>query len=283
MFTSVLNQFIYRPDVTSAPEGFTPAGLGLDFESVSLRTANGLALSAWYLPSPCPKHTLLYCHGNGGDIRDWIFAAAPFVKQGISVLVFDCRGYGSSEGIPSERGLYLNGETAWQWLVARSGKKEIPTSILGKSLRASVATHIAIQGQPTSLVLDSAFTSMQTVITNLVPWLPGFIVPKLYDLLPRIPQIECPALVIHGDTDQLVHLVQSKRVYQGLQRPRAMRIVHGKGHNDINLFDSYQDWIWGFLLHPRRFIAAGGPIWAEELTHLARPMSRQMPYGSVNR
>jgi hypothetical protein len=260
MFTSIVNQFIYRPDMTSAPEGFTPTDLGLDFESVSLRTADGLTLSAWYLPSPCPKHSLLYCHGNGGDIRDWVRAAAPFVKEGISVLVFDYRGYGGSEGIPSERGLSVNGETAWQWLVTRSEKEEIPTSILGKSLGTSVAAHIAAQYQPTGLVLDSAFTSMQAVITNLVPWLPGFTVPKLHDSLSRVPQIECPTLVIHGDRDQLVPLVQGQRVYQALEGPKAMRIVRGAGHNDIDLFSSYHEWVLGFLMDPRLFIAGRDPI-----------------------
>ena len=133
MVTSIVNQFVYRPDITSAPEGFTPADLRLDFESVSLRTADGLTLSAWYIPSPNARLSLLYCHGNGGDIRDWVHAAPPFVEQGISFFVFDYRGYGRSEGFPSEKGLYLDGEAAWQWLLTQS-EREGARDCQGKTL-----------------------------------------------------------------------------------------------------------------------------------------------------
>jgi hypothetical protein len=256
MIPSIVNQFIYRPDVTTAPEGFTPADLGLDFESITLRTADGLALSAWYLPSPGARHSLLYCHGNGGDIRDWVHAAPPFVEEGISVLLFDYRGYGKSEGVPSEEGLYQDGETAWQWLTARSKEEGIPASILGKSLGSSVAVHSAAQRQPASLVLASAFTSMKDVVTHLMPWIPGCMLPNLYDSLSQIPELQCPTLVIHGERDQLVPLAQSQRLYRALQSPKAMRIVKGAGHNDLDAHYGYQEWTTSFLMNPRGFAAA---------------------------
>lgn len=256
MVTSIVNQFIYRPDITSAPEGFTPADLRLDFESVSLRTADGLTLSAWYIPSPNARLSLLYCHGNGGDIRDWVHAAPPFVEQGISFFVFDYRGYGRSEGFPSEKGLYLDGEAAWQWLLTQSEREGVPASVLGKSLGSSIATHIAAHSQPASLVLDSAFTSMHEVIANVVPWLPRFILPRLYDSLSQIPEIGCPTLVIHGERDELVPLSHGQRIYQTLQAPKAMHIVSGAGHNDIALYDSYHNWVVGFLMNPQGFTVA---------------------------
>ena len=85
----ILNQFVYRPDATAAPEGFTPADMGLAYEPVTMETADGVTLSSWYLPAENATQALLYCHGNAGDIRDWVQAAPPFVEAGVSVLVWD--------------------------------------------------------------------------------------------------------------------------------------------------------------------------------------------------
>lgn len=259
VMTPIVNQLICRPDLTSAPEGFTPADLGLEFESVSLRTADRVTLSTWHLPSPGARLSLLYCHGNGGDIRDWVHAAPRFVRRGVSFFIFDYRGYGRSEGRPSERGLYLDGEAAWQWLVTRFREEGSVASILGKSLGASVATHIAARGRPASLVLDSAFTSVREVAVNLVPWVPSFLVPRLHDSLSRIPELGCPTLVIHGQRDKLVPLDQARHAYQALQAPKVMRIVSGAGHNDIDLYECYHNWVIAFLMNPGAFVTAESP------------------------
>lgn len=247
MLTPILNRFVYRPDATGAPSDFTPSDLGLKFEELSLRTEDGLTLAGWYVPAPNPKHSLLYLHGNGGDIRDWIGAAPPFVARGINVFLIDYRGYGRSEGRPTEQGLYLDGEAGWRWLKTRADTERLPASILGKSLGSGVATYLAAEDSPASLILDSAFTSMREVALLHAPWLPERLVPKMFESLERAAKITCPTLVIHGDRDDLIPLAQGLRLCERLQAPKVLRIVEGAGHNDIDSFESYQRWVADFL------------------------------------
>jgi fermentation-respiration switch protein FrsA (DUF1100 family) len=259
MLSPIINQFVYRPDVTGVVGHFTPAQIGLDFEPVRLETTDGVVLSAWYLPSAEPRLALLYCHGNAGCIKDWVYAAPPFVERGISVLVFDYRGYGASEGSPSERGLYRDGEAAWRWLSERAEGTGVRACVLGKSLGSAVAAHLGATERPAALVLDSAFTSMGEVALHVFPWIPKGLVPKLYESLSYAAEIHCPTLVIHGESDELVPLAQGRRLYGAIEGPKAMRVVSRAGHNDLDLHDSYWKWVTDFLLDPAGFTSQNRP------------------------
>jgi fermentation-respiration switch protein FrsA (DUF1100 family) len=256
---NLINQFVYRPDATYAPDGFTPADLNLTYEDLTIPTADGITISAWYLPAAEPHHALLYCHGNAGDIRDWVHAAPPFVDAGCSLLLLDYRGYGRSEGSPSEEGLYLDGAAAWRWIQDRASAEGIPASILGKSLGSAVGIHLAARQQPASLILDSAFTSMREVVARVAsssfPILPNFSIPKLYESLEEVPGIACPTLVIHGGQDDLVPLEQGERIFQTLRGSKALKVIKSAGHNDISIFPEYHRSIVAFLADPTGFIA----------------------------
>ena len=243
----IISQFVFRPDATFAPPGFTPAAIGLDYEEAAPETEDGFTLSGWYLPAPNPKQALLYCHGNAGDIRDWVHAAPPFVAAGISILIWDYRGYGRSQGSPSEVGLYLDGEAVWSWLKERALEEGLPASIFGKSLGSAVACHLAVNRKPNSLVLDSAFTSMREVVAQHVPWAPKETIPRLFESLELAPDISCPALVIHGGRDILVPPDQGLRMYEALNGPKAMRVIDSASHNDISIYPEYTEWILEFL------------------------------------
>jgi fermentation-respiration switch protein FrsA (DUF1100 family) len=94
--------------------------LGLAYKEANFTAGDGTGLAGWYLPAADPWLALLYSHGNGGDIRDWVHAAPPFLDEGISLLIWDYRGFGRSEGKPSEAGLYQDGAAAWEWLSKRA-------------------------------------------------------------------------------------------------------------------------------------------------------------------
>jgi len=243
----LINQFVYRPDATYAAAGFTPADLGLVYEDVAIQTADGLTLSAWYLPAGDPRHALLYCHGNAGDIRDWVHAAPPFLRAGISVLIWDYRGYGRSQGRPSEEGLYLDGEAVWAWLKDRATAWALPASILGKSLGSAVAVHLAAGDQPARLVLDSAFTSMREIVALNAPWAPANQIPELFESLKLVPKITSPTLVLHGGRDTLVPPDHGRRIYEAITAPKTMHVIDAAGHNDISTFPAYQQTIEAFL------------------------------------
>ena len=119
MLGALIDRLIYRPELTAAPKEYTPADLSLQFEDVTFIARDGTRLTGWYAFGRKPQHALLYCHGNAGNRRDWIHAVPDLAAHGCGVFVFDYRGYGDSEGRPSERGLYLDGEAAWAWLKSR--------------------------------------------------------------------------------------------------------------------------------------------------------------------
>lgn len=256
MLTPLINRVIYQPGMTAASADFTPATLSLLYEDIYLVTADGVKITGWYMKSPAARGSVLYLHGNAGNRRDWAQVAPEFVGQGYNLFVLDYRGYGDSQGKPSEKGLYHDGDAAWGWLKERARQEEVPAYILGKSLGSGVASYLATRHSPAGLILDSAFTAMHDLVALHARWLPRFLTPKLYDSLARIGSITCPTLVVHGDHDDLVPLAQGLQLYKNLHAPKALAIIPGAGHNDIDAFDSYIRWVVGFMNRPLQFIAA---------------------------
>lgn len=243
----LINQFVYRPEATFTEPDFTPAKLGLVYEAVDVTTADGVKLSAWYFPAATPRRALLYCHGNAGNIRDWTPAMPPLLEMGCSVLLFDYRGYGRSQGQPSEDGLYLDGEAAWAWVRQRARQDGLPAVILGKSLGTAVAIHAALQQPPHALILDSAFTSMREIAMSVTPWLPDGMLPPLYESGQKVAKLTCPTLLIHGREDTLVPVSHSQRLYDTLTATKTLRIIESAGHNDVSGYLAYDEAIEAFL------------------------------------
>jgi hypothetical protein len=227
----------------------TPETVGLpDYEDVAIETADGLTLSAWYVPAAPARHVLLYLHGNAGNRRDWVEALPPFVRAGVSVLLLDYRGYGKSEGTPSEAGLYQDGAAAWRWTRRRAEAEGLPASLLGKSLGSGVAMETAVsQPPPHRLILDSAFTSMREVVARHAPGLVASLIPPLYESLERAPRLRCPTLLIHGAADTLIPPRHSKRLYERITAPRQLELIEDAGHNTLTGFPRYHEVILTFL------------------------------------
>jgi len=256
MLAPIINRIIYQPGMTAATPGFTPAALSIDFEDVQLVAADGVAITGWYMKAPAPRGSLLYLHGNAGNRRDWAQVAPDFINQGYNLLLLDYRGYGDSQGKPSEQGLFRDGDAAWVWLKARTEREGLPAYVLGKSLGSGVATYLAATYSPAGLILDSAFTSMSQLIAHHARWLPRFLIPSLFQSLARAESITCPTLVLHGDRDELVPLAHGLSLYNKLQAPKALGVIPGADHNDIDAYDSYWRWVADFLHHPQHFVAA---------------------------
>jgi len=171
----------------------------------------------------------------------------PFLELGFSVLLFDYRGYGKSQGKPSESGLYLDGESVWGWVEEKAEEEGIMAVILGKSLGSAVAIHVATQTPPSSLILDSAFTSMREIALTVTPWLPDTMVPELYESLKIIPKLTCSTLVLHGRNDTLVPLAHGQALYDTMTCSKTLTIIDGADHNNVSNYSDYYVTIQAFL------------------------------------
>jgi hypothetical protein len=224
-------RLIYFPSAGRVPSVTTVFPGGVD---VVLHTDDGLDLGAWFLPSG--PSAVLICNGNAGD--RWLRAplAAALVRAGLSVLLFDYRGYAANPGRPSEDGLAADARAAQDWLARRDDVDRI--AYFGESLGAAVALRLAVERPPSALVLRSPFTSLTDVGRLHYPWLPvGRLLIDRYPSIDRIGELRAPLLVIAGERDSIVPAALSQRLYDAAPEPKQFVLVPGADHNDPDLLD----------------------------------------------
>jgi len=238
-----------------------PQTFGLPHEEVALRAEDGVALHGWFLPAargPLAGQglVLLYCHGNAGNVSTRVSKAALFHRLGLSVLLFDYRGYGKSAGSPSEQGTYLDAEAAWRYI--NETKRFPPDKIViyGESLGNGIALETALSHPPKALILDSAFTSIVDMGREVFPWLPvRLMVTMHYDNLAKIPRIRCPVLVMHSREDRVVPFRMGQALFAAAPQPKEfleMTGSHGEGYLETGA--AYPKTVLAFL---RRRAAPG--------------------------
>jgi len=209
----------------------TPAEYGLEYENVRLRTSDGVGVHGWWVPSPGATTTVLFCHGNAGNLSHRVPLLAALHSLGMNALAFDYRGYGESEGSPGEAGTYVDAAAAWDHLVS---ERDIPPEeivVFGRSLGGAVASHLARERSPRALILESTFTSVPDMARHLYPLLPSALARFRYAALQYIEHVDCPVLIIHGEADEIVPIKHGRRLYDAANG--AKRLI-GKpgGHND---------------------------------------------------
>ena len=158
--------YIRQPTLLYCPVrevGYTPDELGLDFEQVVFETADGIRLSGWYVPAEDSDFAILFCHGNGGNMMHRLDSINLFYNLGLSCFIFDYRGYGESEGRPSEEGSYLDAAASYKWLTEEKGLSPDDIIIFGRSLGGSVAAQLASRVEAKALVVESAFNSYEAI------------------------------------------------------------------------------------------------------------------------
>jgi uncharacterized protein len=224
-------KLLYRP---VREVGFTPADLGLEYEEVTFRSADGVALAGWYVSAKNAPFTVLLCHGNGGNIMYCLDSFEFFHNLGLSCLVFDYRGYGNSAGRPTEAGTYLDARTAYDWLARTKAVPADQIVLFGRSLGGSIAAHLAARVSCHSLVVESAFTSYLDMAAALYTYLPVRWVARLlfgYDTLASIREVRCPVMVIHSRDDELVPFELGVQLFEAAREPKRFVEIFGS-HND---------------------------------------------------
>jgi len=223
------SRLVYFP--TRTLEG-TPGQFGMTFEDVALETSDGVKLHAWFVPAPEGRGTVLFCHGNGGNISHRLPTLQTFRLMGLNTLIFDYRGYGRSEGSPDEEGTYRDAEAAWTWLVET---KKIPPEgivLFGRSLGGAVAARLAEMHAPAGLVLESTFTSLPDRGAELYWFLPVRLLSRYrYDTRKRLPKITCPVLIVHSPDDEIIPFAHGRRLFEAANEPKKFLEIRG-GHNE---------------------------------------------------
>ena len=213
----------------------TPASRGLDFEDASIVTRDGVRLHGWWVPGP-RDFTLLWCHGNAGNISFRLELLASLVRRvGCSVLLFDYRGYGLSEGRPSEKGTYADALAAREGLSKREDVDNSKVAYYGVSLGAAVAANLALNVSPAALVFDAPIPGvlrMARAQSPLLLPLAALLLRARYNTIDAIRRVDAPLLVFHGEQDEVVPVELGREVYDAAPGPKEWHAIPGGSHND---------------------------------------------------
>ena len=214
---------VYHPDRVLVASG---TELGRQFEDVLFKTSDGLELNGWFFPankdSSRVDWAFLVCHGNAGNISHRLELCAALLETGVSVFLFDYRGYGRSQGRPSEAGTYLDAEAADDWLL---GRGFIGPHIIGfgESLGGGVAAELAVRRPLGGLVLEGSFSSTPDLGAELFPWLPVRWLSRIkYDTCAKLPRLKIPVLVMHSRADELIGFHHAEKNYALANEPKIL-------------------------------------------------------------
>lgn len=233
--------YVFQPRLVFYPETgreiiVTPGQIGLPYEDLHLKTADGISLHGWYIPAEQPRGTVLFLHGNAGNISHRLDSVQMFSRLGYSMLIFDYRGYGNSDGKPTEEGTYRDAEAAWRYLTEQ---RHIPSNrivLFGESLGGAVAAWLAARHKPAALVIASGFTSVPDIAQQLYPYFPVRWLARIrYDTLANLRVVEAPVLIAHSPADEIIPFEHGRALFAAAKPPKQFIELAG-GHNDGFIF-----------------------------------------------
>ena len=228
------NRLIFFPDKRIEA---TPRDWGLAYEEISFKTQDGLSLHGWWIPGTGSPLTILWFHGNGGNISyrlDNINRRHDLL--GANIFIFDYRGYGRSEGGASEEGTYKDGDAAIRYLHSREDIDPAKIVFLGESLGSAVAVEMATRHDCAALILEAPFLSIPEMAKVSFPFLPiGSLLQTRYDTLSKIGQVRVPLLIVHGEDDEIVPFRHGQRLFEAASEPKELYVIKQARHNDLYL------------------------------------------------
>lgn len=227
--------FLRQPSMLFFPSAeieATPQDWGMQYQDVSLTTADGKQLHGWYIPHPDSNRVLLFFHGNAGNISHRGESVRIFHRLGLNVFIIDYRGYGKSQGKPGESGLYKDADAAWHYLTQERNIDKANIIIFGRSLGGAVATNLATEVQPAALILESTFSSVDEFGKLLFPILSRVLISRYhFNTLDKIKNINVPLLVLHSPEDELTPFFMGKDVFEAANQPKYFVPLKGDHNN----------------------------------------------------
>lgn len=223
------SRFIYFPDKNIS---LKPDVIGLKYEDITFGTPDNLKLHGWFIPAENSRGTLLFCHGNAGNISGRLESIRIFNNLRMNVFIFDYRGYGQSEGEISEAGTYQDVEAAWNYLVETCGIRPGEIIIFGRSLGGSIAAWLGQYKEPRALIIESAFTSIPGIASDVYPFLPVKLLSRFkYDTVDYVSRVKSPILIIHSRNDELIPFKHGQKLFEAANEPKDFLEISGS-HND---------------------------------------------------
>ena len=223
----------FHPEPLSAHQGKSPAE---GAENVWFNSADGTRLNGWYFESRLKPATatIIFFHGNGGNVSNVGWMGQRFAKNGFNVLLFDYRGYGASEGVAAdESGLNADGDAAVAFVMNNKGVRPEQIILYGHSLGTTVATDVASRGNYGAVVLESGFSSASSMAASALPWLPTwlhFLGRNRFESARKLARVKSPVLIAHGDPDTTIPTDEAHLLFTAANEPKKLLIVPGAGH-----------------------------------------------------
>jgi fermentation-respiration switch protein FrsA (DUF1100 family) len=231
MLSRFVDRLVFQP---SPGIDLRISDLGIDAEEVRL-DSDGVSIHGFYLPSLRPRpqsRAILFLHGNAGNASHRLPNAAQLAQLGADVLLIDYRGYGMSEGTPSESGAYVDARAGLSHLIEERGIPERRILLFGRSLGGAVAVDLARNRGLAGVILESTFTSIADVARGMIGTPLAYLVRGRFDSASKIGQIHAPLLFFHGDDDRVIDYRLGRRLYALAPEPKQFETILGAGHNN---------------------------------------------------
>ncbi|MFH1727556.1 MAG: alpha/beta hydrolase [Pseudomonadota bacterium] len=225
LITFFQSRFIFYPDneLHASPEV-----RGLHFEDVFIETSDNIKIHGWYIPSPNSRKTLLFFHGNAGNISHRLESIEIFHNLNLNVLIIDYRAYGKSEGSISEKGTYLDAQAAWDFLINDKKLKSEDIILFGRSLGGAVASYLAVKNNASSIIIESSFVSVNEIAKDIYFFLPISLLSRFkYNTLKYIESLKCPKLIIHSPDDEIIPFKHGKKLFEKAPDPKIFLKITG--------------------------------------------------------
>jgi len=220
----------------------SPAAYGLCYEDLLVEAGSGERVHGWYVPGRVDNglagKVVLFCHGNGGNISHRLETIKTVTDLGCDILVFDYRGYGRSDGSPSESAFYADASACYDWLRQHKGWAASDIVLFGRSLGGAVAVDLASRRACGGLIVESSLTSVADMARRMFPWYPArYLVRYRFDGLAKIGRVSCPILVTHSPEDDVIPYEMGVRLYEAAGEPKCFLDLRGRHDDRDYLYD----------------------------------------------
>ena len=248
-FIILIFLYFYQRNLMYHPNenNYSDDKISVHIDKVKVITDDNIELLGWYHQKDLQKYkTVLFFHGNAGSLENRIHKLNHFREMDVNFLIIAWRGFSGNKGKPSEKGLYIDGQSALNWLSGK-GVKEKNIIIYGESLGTGVATHLSQNKNFAGVILETPFTSMIDAAKTFYPYIPvSLLLKDKFDNKIKIKNVRAPVLIMHGEADQIVPFSMGKKIYEIANEPKYSYFTKHDNHMmeyDENLIKALNSFI----------------------------------------